>query len=107
MSSPAWQERRRHPRVEPAPDVRLSIPVVHDVKVLDLSQSGLVFWCGAPLDVGQRAHLRTVIDRQPFAATVEIVRVERPHGPDGRSCGARFVGLDEANRARLDAFLAS
>lgn len=105
MSTPAWHERRRHPRVEPIPDIQLSIPVVHDVKVFDISGSGILFWCGTSLTLGQRAHIRTVIDRQPFAATVEIVRVDRTSGPDGRSCGARFMGLDESNRARLDAFL--
>lgn len=107
MSSPAWTERRRHPRVEPNHDVELSLAVVRDVKVLDISRNGILFWCGAPLAVGQRARIRTLIDRRPFAATVEIVRVERTFGPDGLSCGARFTGLDEANRARLDAFLAS
>jgi len=106
MSSPALHERRRHPRVQPSRDVHLSIPVVIDVKVLDISGTGILFWCESSLAVGQRAQIRTVIDRQPFAATVEIVRLDRAPGPEGRSCGARFIGLDEANRARLDTFLA-
>jgi hypothetical protein len=107
MSTADWQERRRHPRVEPNSTVRLSMPVVHDVKVLDVSRSGLLFSTGASLAVGQRAQIRTVIDRQPFAATVEVVRVDRSAGADGRCFAGRFSALDEANRARLDAFLAT
>jgi hypothetical protein len=107
MSTADWQERRRHPRVEPNSTVRLSMPVVHDVKVLDVSRSGLLFSTGAALVVGQRAHIRTVIDRQPFAAVVEVVRADRSVSPDGRCFAARFSALDEANRARLETFLSA
>jgi hypothetical protein len=105
MSSPA--ERRRHPRVEPQSNVRLSMPVIHDVRVLDVSRNGLLFSCLTPLVVGQRAQIRSIIDRQPFAATVEVVRVDRSAGAEGRCFGARFTGLDEATSARLDAFLSA
>jgi hypothetical protein len=107
MSTADWQERRRHPRVEPNSTVRLSMPVVHDVKVLDVSRSGVLFSTLSALAIGQRAQIRTIIDRQPFAATVEVVRADRVAGPDGRCFAARFAALDEANRARLDAFLSA
>lgn len=101
------EERRRYPRQAPAHAARLSVPAVHDVEVLDISQSGILFWCRAPLHVGQRAQIRTVLDRDPFTASIEIVRMERDlHYTRNRQYfGARFVAIDETSQRNLQRFL--
>jgi hypothetical protein len=107
MTDVSWQERRRYARRAPAQDARLSLPVVHDIQVADISESGMLFWCGSALRVGQRVRFRVLLDREPFTASAEVVRTDAERDPTrSRHCiGARFVALDENSARTLKRFL--
>lgn len=101
-------ERRRHERVEPAEEVRLDVPVVVHAEVLDLSRSGALISTSAGLQVGQRAELQVLLERQPFTARFEVRRVELgTETPGGRRyrVAAAFQSLDEKSRQALKRFL--
>lgn len=87
------------------------MPVVYDVEVVDVSQSGLLLWCQHALDVGQRAQIRAVIQGEPFTALMEVVRIDDPGAARRRSrrrcVAAAFVALDEGNRGTLQRLLVS
>jgi hypothetical protein len=100
-------ERRRFPRSQ-ASSARLFVPAVHEVRVIDVSKSGLLFSCEPPLAVGQRAQIRLLLERRPFTAWIEVVRVEAERRPTHGTpwLGARFVAVDENSGHSLDRFLA-
>jgi predicted GH43/DUF377 family glycosyl hydrolase len=85
----------------------LTLPVSAAVQVLDISESGVLLASSQPLDVGRRAHLRTRIGAEPFAAHVEIKRLLPAvrHARTAYRMGAAFVDLDEDARRKLETFL--
>ena len=91
------------------PGARLFVPAVHDVEIADISQSGVLFWCRNTFQVGQRAQIRALLDREPFTASVEIVRQDRAWQvgrTERRQCfGARFVSVDDNSQRNLQRFL--
>ncbi|MCL4813186.1 MAG: PilZ domain-containing protein [Vicinamibacteraceae bacterium] len=99
-------ERRRYLRVPVgARDLRLQLPSTATVQLLDISESGVLLSSTARLAVGQRARLRTRLGTDPVSAVVEVTRLagHQPGGP--RRYGARFVELDDEQRARITRFL--
>jgi c-di-GMP-binding flagellar brake protein YcgR len=109
MTDAARPEKRRYPRFAPIPGTRLSVPTVHDVEVADISQNGVLFWCRNPFHVGQRAQIRALLDREPFTASIEVVRLEQQEHSartDRRHrVGARFVSVDDNSQRNLQRFL--
>ena len=101
-------ERRRHPRIAPGEHVQVSVPVVVNAEVLDISSAGALLSTPTPLAEGQRAHLRVLLGREPFSAWVEVCRVipgtivgreERHH------LGVVFTSVDDASRRTLQRFV--
>jgi PilZ domain len=108
MSEPI-QERRRFARHETAKEGRLGLPVVHDVELVDISHTGLLFSCTGSLKVGQRAQVRVLLGREPFSASIEVVRIERetlvPRNAGRIRFGAIFTAVDENSQRNLQRFL--
>ena len=107
-SGPPMVERRRHARALPAPDVAISLPATYNVEVLDISGGGALISTPGHVAVGQRARLRTLLEREPFSAMVEILRVDpgTRAGDDRRNhVGVAFVSLDDNSRKTLHRFV--
>ena len=104
----AGAERRRHPRVAAPDGVHLSVPIVVNAEVLDISTGGALLSASDALDVGARGHLRMLLDREPFNAWVEVRRVH-PGTVVGRDVrhriGVSFTAVDEASRRTLQRFM--
>jgi len=101
-------ERRRHPRQPPPPDLELSIPVISQGEVIDLSETGALISTPYPLGVGDRARMSLLVGREPFGAWVRVVRTE-PGTRMGRTMryhlGLVFTAIDEQNRQVLQRFV--
>lgn len=100
-------ERRRHPRIS-AEHIDVSVPNMTSVEVLDISTSGAMLSTEAVLQVGQRAHLRTLLSREPFAGWVEVLRVDEgtAAGTAKRHhLGVTFTSMDENSRKLLQRFV--
>ena len=103
-----WTERRRHPRLPPGDDIRLTLPNVVDAEVLDISVGGALLSSSAPLRVGHRARLRTLLGREPFSAWFEVRRAEEgtQHGQTHRfHLGVSFTAIEEKARRTLQRFV--
>jgi hypothetical protein len=109
----AGSERRR-PYRRRLPFGRGAVLVVggrcHIVGLADLSVTGAYLRTGAPIAVGETHVLRLLLlpDRGEFELRSEVVRVtqDRPESADhSRGVAVRFVGLDEATAARLEAYV--
>ena len=89
--------------------VHAVLPTVVDAEILDISLKGALVRCGCPLEVGDRASIRTVINREPFVADVAVVRVLQSTSSDpATTCvGVAFVDQDEQSARLLRRFLTS
>lgn len=99
-------ERRRTPRVELNADESLRLELRHRVQLLDISQSGALVGCDAPVAVGTRGHLRAGIAAHTFSAEVDVKR-HHPKAPVRTKfgIGTAFGSMDDRNRKFLDEFL--
>ena len=101
-------ERRRHPRAASGEGVLVTIPVVINAEVLDISSGGALLSASDPLKIGERGHLRMLLDREPFNARVEVCRVH-PGTVTGREMrhriGVTFTAMDDASRKTLQRFV--
>jgi PilZ domain len=101
-------DRRRHPRQPAAPDLELSIPVITQGEVIDLSETGALITTPLLLGLGDRARLSLLVGREPFGAWVRVVRAE-PGTRMGRTVryhlGLVFTAIDEQNRQVLQRFV--
>jgi PilZ domain len=106
--APFAPERRRFPRVA-VTAVHAVLPTVVDAEILDISLTGALVRCGCPLEVGDRASIRTVINREPFVSDVSVVRVLQSTSSDpATTCvGVAFVDQDEQSARLLRRFLTS
>lgn len=105
---PGFVERRLHPRRRPDLDVVLTIPTVINAEVLDISAGGALVSTPAHVAPGHRCQLRTLLDREPFSASVEVLRVEEGtrSGSERRyHVGLKFGGLDDNSRRTLQRFV--
>lgn len=105
---PGFLERRLYARHAPGPDVTITIPTVVDAEVLDISAGGALVSTPAQLDRGHRCRFRTLLDREPFSASVEVLRVDEGtrNGLERRNhVGLRFGGLDDNSRRTLQRFV--
>ena len=106
--TPGFVERRRYLRRRAGLDMVLSIPAVVDAEVVDISAGGAMVSTPANLRPGQRCQLRTLLDREPFTAIVEVLRVEEGtrNGLVRRShVGFAFNNLDDNSRRTLQRFV--
>lgn len=109
FDSLARGDRRKYPRGVAPNSLHIDLPIVLDVTVVDISETGVLFRCSYPVSVGQRLHLRTVLGAEPFVAWLEVVRIDERRPPDAGprfSVGAVFTGSDGENIRRLQQFLA-
>ena len=99
-------ERRRTPRVELNADESLRLELRHRVQLLDISQTGALVGCDAPLPVGTRGQLRAGIAAHTFSAEVDVKR-HHPRAPVRTQfgIGTAFGSMDDRNRKFLDDFL--
>jgi hypothetical protein len=109
-ASAAPDERRRTPRHAPAREAQAELSMVLDVEVVDLSETGALLSTDRRLGIGHRLHIRTVLGREPFAAWLEVMRVEEVRrlalGRQKRYLvGGRFMSVDDANARTLKRFL--
>jgi len=108
VAEPGQPERRKYPR-GPAPGtLHVSLPVVLDIDIVDISQGGLLFHSKLALVVGQRLQVRTLLGEEPFVSWVEVVRADpnRSNGNGPRfSVGAVFTSRDGEGARRLRQFL--
>jgi hypothetical protein len=101
-------ERRRYPRVTPGDEMRLTIPVVVDAEVLDISSGGALISTENPIQIGERGHLRVLLDREPFNAWVLVRRVDAGtvRGAEVRfHAGVSFSAIDSTSRRSLQKFV--
>jgi c-di-GMP-binding flagellar brake protein YcgR len=86
----------------------LTIPTVVNAEVLDISAGGALVSTPANVAPGHRCQLRALLDREPFSALVEVLRVEEGtrNGLERRHhVGLRFGGLDDNSRRTLQRFV--
>jgi PilZ domain-containing protein len=103
-------ERRRSPRHEPKQSSSVRVPIVLDVKLVEISRSGVLFACTQSLEVGQLVQIRMLLGRQPFSASIQIVRTAQHSATETRGAfcfGATFVEVDDSSRSHLQRFLLS
>jgi c-di-GMP-binding flagellar brake protein YcgR len=101
-------ERRRHVRAPVADDVRLLVHVSVEAQVLDISAGGALVTTASRLQPGERAHLRVLLDREPFSAWVEVRRLQPGTmiaSEPRHHMGLSFVALDDASRRTLQRFV--
>ena len=101
-------ERRRHPRHQPRGDVAINLPATHNAEVVDIGSGGTLISTPAHLVPGQRGQLRTLLEREPFSAIVEVQRVElgTRDGLERRNhVGLSFLSLDDNSRRTLQRFV--
>ena len=84
----------------------MSVSAAFSVTVLDISISGILVESPNRVDPGSRGRLRLSLDGTPVSFDVQIERVSPESGaPAGYRIGARFIGLDVAQRHLLERFV--
>jgi len=108
VGTPGFPERRKHQR-RPAPaDLLLTISAVVNAEILDISAGGALVSTPAQETPGHRCQLRGLLDREPFSALVEVLRVNEGSraGVEQRyHLGLRFGALDDHSRRTLQRFV--
>ncbi|HET7056773.1 MAG TPA: PilZ domain-containing protein [Thermomicrobiales bacterium] len=104
-------DRRRTARFLPKRSIDVALSTVMDFTVVDLSATGVLLSCAWPLDIGHRRKLQMVIAGRPFAAWIEVRRVEQfsasAGAPPGYLVGASFLSIDESSQDTLQRFIAN
>jgi hypothetical protein len=101
-------ERRRHPRAPAPPGLELSMPILTQGEILDLSESGALLLTTLELAVGERTRLSLLVGREPFSALATVVRAEpgtRADRPVRYYIGVVFTSIDVQNRQVLARFV--
>ena len=99
-------ERRRNPRVDLRFEEICRLELRHRVQLLDISQSGALLGCEAPLPVGTKGQFRAGLAALPFSAEVAIRRHQARSFVKGQTgLGAQFAGMDDRSKNNLDLFL--
>ena len=99
-------ERRRVTRM-PIAFAELLITFPIEVRLVDISLSGVLLRSKHQVDLGTTGTLRFNLGGQPFAAHIEVSRVtaiEGP-GPERYSIGASFSMLDAEARHAIERFI--
>jgi c-di-GMP-binding flagellar brake protein YcgR len=99
-------ERRRVARV-PIAFAELLITFPIDVRLVDISETGVLLRSKHQVELGTKGTLRFNLGGQPFAVHMEVSRVtavEGP-GPEHYSIGASFLNLDAEARHAIERFI--
>jgi c-di-GMP-binding flagellar brake protein YcgR len=79
-----------------------------ETRVLDLSESGASFFSQQELAAGQRCAVAIrIIEGGTVETQAEVRWASYKNAKDGYAVGVCFVGLDDANAKRLEAFLSN
>lgn len=75
-----------------------------EIKVLDVSKSGVGFICDTPLEIGAvyEAFLK-IWTEEVIHAFLKVVRIEQT-ADEKYVCGTIFIGLPEMNAARIEVY---
>ena len=99
------EERRRFPRRSVEGEFA-SVPVSQQVRVVDISASGVLLHATQPLDVGTRGALRLSLAGKPFAADVLVQRVTSGVSPaEGYRVGVKFVSVNAEHLQAIEKFV--
>jgi hypothetical protein len=99
------EERRRFPR-HPVEEDAASVPVTQQVRIMDISATGVLLHSTRPLDVGTRASLRLSLGGSPFTAEIQVQRVSSDaRGVSGYALGAQFVTISPDHRQLIEHFI--
>lgn len=102
-------ERRRTPRLPTLSGDELSFLVSNTVRLVDLSLTGAMLASSLGWPVGREAELRTLLNGESFAATVDVRRAVPEAGEHSQSgyarLGVAFTSLDESSRNCIRRFL--
>jgi hypothetical protein len=106
MTNYSRGERRRVSRM-PIAFAELMITFPIDVRLVDISVSGVLLRSKHQVELGTKGTLRFNLGGQPFSANVEVSRVTAVHGPgpEHYSIGASFVSLDAEARHAIERFI--
>lgn len=100
------EERRRYPR-RPVEGDTASVPVAQQVRVLDISATGVLLQAARPLRIGVTGALRFSLGGQPFAADVQVSRVTTDDPPSaGYRIGVKFLSVSPEHRQIIERFIA-
>lgn len=104
---PEFRERRRAQRVTLPAGHQLGISIKGQVRIIDISLSGVCLASDTPAPVGSRAQLRLTLDGLPFAADVEIKRSDASRSglAQKHALGAAFLPLEEISQRMLEQLL--
>jgi c-di-GMP-binding flagellar brake protein YcgR len=108
LPSHVAEDRRRTPRVSPREPLTLTVPLVIEAEVLDISAGGALVSTGATLAVGDRAQLRVLLQREPFNAWTLVQRVDAgtlKGTQERRRLGVTFTSADDNSQRNLQRFL--
>ena len=101
-------ERRRSARTtDGLARIEALLPLNATVRVLDISESGMLLTSPQALTVGSRGHVRLRLGADPMTLHLEVRRVveERQHGTVTYRLGTDFVAMDEETRNKIERFL--
>jgi hypothetical protein len=99
------EERRRFPR-RPVEEDAASVPVMQQVRIMDISADGVLLSSARPLEVGTRGSLRLSLGGNPFTAEIQVQRVMSDSGlAPGYSVGAQFVAISADHRQLIQQFI--
>lgn len=106
MSPRDGTEQRQGPRAMLEAGFVCRLEMRTPVRVVDISQSGVLVESDTPLPVGTPALLRTGLGAMPFASFVQVRRTAAAPAANAMTMlGMAFTLMDERNRRTLDAFL--
>lgn len=106
-ASRAETDRRRSPRIRVEVWVEQSTPrEVYFQRGANLSAGGIFLERTIPQEVGTRVNLRFELPGEPRPFDLRGEIVSAGGGPDQLGMGVKFVDLDPAEAARLEAYVA-
>jgi hypothetical protein len=102
MTEPAVprEERRRAPRYQVHDGEQAMLPVAGSVRILDISEAGVLVESAHRVREGIRGRLRLDFGGRPFSADVQVQRVF-PAGRDRFRIGAAFINLSPEHAATI------
>ena len=101
----AGVERRQSPRYSVPDTAEAHLATATSVRVLDISQGGVLLFSMRPASVGARGRLSITMGESPIATDVEIGRIAEIPNQPGYRLGAKFTALIPEHRAAIARFI--
>jgi hypothetical protein len=84
----------------------MAVHSAESVRILDLSATGVLLQAQGAVGVRSKALLRLSVDGSPFAADVEVIRVNPAPQPDaGYRIAAQFLAITPKHRQLIERFI--